>query len=187
MNLSASLNVFKLLRYPGLCIPHATVSTFNDLPIPLSKAFGEFRPDIRAVILDKDNCFARPKQNSIYVPYKHFRSLREVYPHPHLLIVSNSAGTDDDIDKLEASALSEATGVPVFHHSTKKPGCGSSVLEYIRNVPGSRVISADQIAVIGDRLFTDIMMANLIGCWAIWIKVGVVETQNQVSDHETNV
>lgn len=70
MNLSASLNVFKLLRYPGLCIPHATVSTFNDLPIPLSKAFGEFRPDIRAVILDKDNCFARPKQNSIYVPYK---------------------------------------------------------------------------------------------------------------------
>ena len=73
MNVSASLNVFKLIYKPSLCLPHATVSTFNDLPIPISKAFAKFNqgqdPDIRAVVLDKDDCFARPRENVIYKPY----------------------------------------------------------------------------------------------------------------------
>ena len=73
MNFSATLNVFRLIRDPALCIPHATIPTFNHLPIPLSKAF-LFRkkghePDIRAVVLDKDNCFAKPKDNVIHQPY----------------------------------------------------------------------------------------------------------------------
>lgn len=69
MNLSATLNVFRLIRQPSLCLPHATVSTFNDLPVPLNKAFGALNPDIRAVVLDKDNCFAVPKEHAIYQPY----------------------------------------------------------------------------------------------------------------------
>ena len=73
MNVSASLNVFRLLYRPSLCLPHATVSTFNDLPIPLSKAFLNFNdgqePDIRAVVFDKDDCFAKPKENVVYEPY----------------------------------------------------------------------------------------------------------------------
>ena len=73
MNISGTLNVFKLIREPTLCLPQATVSTFNHLPVPLSKAFegkdGK-KVDIRAVILDKDNCFAVPHENEIYGPYK---------------------------------------------------------------------------------------------------------------------
>lgn len=73
MNLSGTLNVFKLLRDPALCLPHHTVSTFNHLPIPLSRAFT--RPDgkavdIRAVVLDKDNCFAVPHANEVHPEYK---------------------------------------------------------------------------------------------------------------------
>ena len=73
LNLSASLNVFKLLANPSLCLPHATVATFNDLPIPLEKAFekeGRRKADIRAVILDKDDCFAYPDSNTVFGPYK---------------------------------------------------------------------------------------------------------------------
>ena len=74
MNISATLNVFSFLRNPSLCLPHATVSTFDRLPISVATALtaanGGQRPDIRAVVLDKDNCFARPKTNSIYRPYK---------------------------------------------------------------------------------------------------------------------
>ena len=74
MNISATLNVFKLFRDPGLCLPHATISNFNQLPIPLSKAFtlnGERQgPDIRAIVLDKDNCFAKPKENVVWKPYE---------------------------------------------------------------------------------------------------------------------
>jgi phosphatidylglycerophosphatase GEP4 len=72
LNLSASINVFKLLAKPSLCLPHATVSTFDDIPIPLDKAFARKgrNVDIRAVVLDKDDCFAYPEQNEIHEPYK---------------------------------------------------------------------------------------------------------------------
>lgn len=69
MNVSATLNVLRLIKNPPLCLPHATISTFNDLPVPLSDAFGKLKPDIRAVVLDKDNCFAKPKENVVYKPY----------------------------------------------------------------------------------------------------------------------
>jgi phosphatidylglycerophosphatase GEP4 len=70
LNVSATLNVFRLLTSPTLCLPHATVSTFNHLPIPLNKAFGKYeKVDIKAVVLDKDNCFAIPNSNEIHKPY----------------------------------------------------------------------------------------------------------------------
>jgi phosphatidylglycerophosphatase GEP4 len=75
LNLSASLNIFKLLANPSLCLPHATISTFNDLPIPLSRAFEQDgrKIDIRAVVLDKDDCFAYPEANTVHGSYKVYR------------------------------------------------------------------------------------------------------------------
>jgi hypothetical protein len=77
MNVSGTLNIFRLLRDPTLCLPQHTVSTFNHLPIPLSKAFprkigkdGEKEVDIQAVVLDKDNCFAIPHTDEVHKPYK---------------------------------------------------------------------------------------------------------------------
>lgn len=72
LNLSASLNIFKLLAKPSLCLPHATVATFDDLPIPLNKAFArnDRQADIKAVVLDKDDCFAIPDHSQVHEPYK---------------------------------------------------------------------------------------------------------------------
>ncbi len=73
MNVSGTLNVFRLLRDPTLCLPQYTVSTFNHLPIPLSKAFPKKNgkeADIQAVVLDKDNCFALPHTDEVHKPYK---------------------------------------------------------------------------------------------------------------------
>ena len=74
LNVSATLNVFKLFVNPSLCLPHHTISNFNQLPIPLSKAFSSGdkgkEPDIRAVVLDKDNCFAVPQENVVYKEYE---------------------------------------------------------------------------------------------------------------------
>ena len=76
LNLSASLNIFKLLAKPSLCLPHATVATFDELPIPLNTAFARSgrKVDIRAVVLDKDDCFATPDHNEVYPQYKVFLS-----------------------------------------------------------------------------------------------------------------
>lgn len=108
MNVSATLSAFRLLRDPSLCLPHHTVPTFQQLPIPLSQAFTSINKanegsaeagtgkavDIRAVVLDKDNCFAVPGENEVYRPYEEkLRELKEAYPGAKLLIVSNSAGS----------------------------------------------------------------------------------------------
>lgn len=72
LNLSASLNIFKLLANPSLCLPHATISTFKDLPIPLDSAFKRKGVDvnIKAVVLDKDDCFAVPETSEVHKPYQ---------------------------------------------------------------------------------------------------------------------
>ena len=69
----------------------------------------------------------------------------------------------------------------MLRHSTKKPGCGAEVLDYFRNAPDSGVTMANQIAIVGDRLFTDVMMANMMGSWGIWVTDGVVEEKSLVS------
>ncbi|KAF1837735.1 HAD-superfamily phosphatase [Decorospora gaudefroyi] len=181
MNISGTLNVLRLLRDPTLCLPQHTVSTFNHLPIPLSKAFarkdgtnGQKEVDIQAVVLDKDNCFAVPHANDIHKPYRdHFQRLRHAYPGTKLLIVSNTAGTDSDKGQKEAAILEANTGIKVLRHSTKKPGCKEEVMAYFKAHPDSGVIRPDQIAVIGDRLSTDIMMANMMGSYGLWVRDGV--------------
>ncbi len=72
LNLSASLNIFKLIANPSLCLPHTTVATFDDLPVPLNRAFEgrSKKVDIRAVVLDKDDCFAIPDHHEVHEPYK---------------------------------------------------------------------------------------------------------------------
>jgi phosphatidylglycerophosphatase GEP4 len=234
LNISATLNVFRLLAKPTLCLPHAMVPTFNQLPIPLNNAFGKYKNvDIRAVVLDKDNCFAYPNSNKIHKPYKvssnhlqnlsswhlkvlvvlkkssarvwqaaffttsrrpilfsashltkevysdslqeHFQRLKEAYPGHRLLVVSNSAGTSSlDPSLTHSLAVEASTGVRVLTHSTKKPGCGPEIMEYFRKYPETGVTRPDQIAVVGDRLTTDIMLANLMGGYAVWVRDGVI-------------
>lgn len=72
LNLSASVNVFKLLLKPGVCLPHHSIATFNDLPIPLDKGLLKDgrQASIKAVVLDKDDCFAYPGANEVYGSYK---------------------------------------------------------------------------------------------------------------------
>jgi len=72
LNLSGSLNIFRLLAKPALCLPHATIASFDDLPDPLEKALQakDKKVDIKAVVLDKDDCFAYPEQNEVFITNK---------------------------------------------------------------------------------------------------------------------
>jgi phosphatidylglycerophosphatase GEP4 len=104
--------------------------------------------------------------------------LREAYPGRKLLIVSNTAGAYamDREGKL-ALEVEKSTGVAVLPHNTKKPGCGPEIMEYFRKYPETGVTRPDQVAVVGDRITTDVMVANLMGSYAVWVKDGVVSPE----------
>ena len=46
-------------------------------------------------------------------------------------------------------------------------------MAYFAQHPESGVTRPEQIAVVGDRLSTDVMMANLMGSYGVWVRDGV--------------
>ena len=106
--------------------------------------------------------------------------MRAAYPGRRLLIVSNTAGaTSYDVNGKLASAVEESTGVSVLAHAVKKPGCGDEIMSYFRQHPETGVTSPHQIAIVGDRLATDMMLANMMGSWGVWVKNGVVPLERK--------
>lgn len=71
------------------------------------------------------------------------------------------------------------TQIPVLSHSTKKPGCGAEILAHFRTQPELADLQANEIAIVGDRLSTDVMMANMMGSYGLWVKDGVVPMVNK--------
>jgi len=58
-------------------------------------------------------------------------------------------------------------------------------MSYFQSKPETGVTSPSQIAIVGDRLFTDVMMANMMGAYGFWIRDGVVEERGLVSSCDT--
>jgi phosphatidylglycerophosphatase GEP4 len=46
-------------------------------------------------------------------------------------------------------------------------------MAYFAKHPETGVTRPEQIAVVGDRLSTDVMMANLMGGYGVWVRDGV--------------
>lgn len=89
--------------------------------------------------------------------------------------MSNTSGaTSWDKDLKQAVEVERGTGVHVLPHSVKKPGCGPEIMAYFKQHPETGVTDPSHIAVVGDRLTTDMMLANMMGGWGFWIKDGVV-------------
>lgn len=78
-----------------------------------------------------------------------------------------------------ATEVEKSTEIPVLSHAVKKPGCGDEIMEYFKKHPETGVTHPSQIAVVGDRLTTDMMLANMMGGWGFWIKDGVIPYQKK--------
>jgi phosphatidylglycerophosphatase GEP4 len=120
-------------------------------------------------------------------PQEHFSLLHHQYPGSRLLIVSNTAGSVSSPSPSDpalslAKVVAANTGVTVLTHSLKKPSCGKEIMDYFRNTDekeGLRNIRPDQIAIVGDRLLTDMCLANEMGSWGVWVKDGVVDLKSK--------
>lgn len=180
MNISATVQTIRhLSSNPAFFLPHLTVPTLAHLPLPLSTALAHAHglpvpPRIEAVVLDKDNCFATPYALEVHENNREaFAHLRKSFPGDRLLIVSNSSGTEGkDKGFLEADKLEKELGVKVLRHALNKPGCGNEIMKFFRRADIG-VKGPENVAVIGDRVFTDVLMGNMMGAWSIWIRDGV--------------
>ncbi|CAG59919.1 uncharacterized protein GVI51_H04213 [Nakaseomyces glabratus] len=178
MNFNATFNALRVIYNHSLCIPRLRIATFNQLPIPI-------KPHIKVVVVDKDNCMALQDDDKVWHEYTaKWEELKRVY-QDRVLIVSNSAGSSDDKGYLQAKTLEKNTGVPVLRHKLKKPGCRDEIIEYFKE--RGLIEKPDEIAVIGDRLFTDILMANMMGSYGVWIEDGVKISNSAFSKLEKNL
>jgi phosphatidylglycerophosphatase GEP4 len=211
-NLQAfNLTVSTLLKTPSHLLPNLTIPTFLDLPEQLgahlvrqppspsssssssSSTEKPPTPSIRALVLDKDNTLCPP--NSITFPTRYLAKLESLRTsptspfnqtrNPHgILIVSNTAGSRPSYEA-EARALEarlQHLDIPVFraNNNKRKPFCGADVLAWFRE--RGVVSSADEIAVVGDRLGTDVLMAAQMGAWSVWCKDGVTHGVGNQAD-----
>ncbi|KAJ5899739.1 HAD-superfamily phosphatase subfamily IIIA [Penicillium taxi] len=189
-----------LLKQPAQFLPHLTIPTFTYLPEdlgphliakpPTTSSTEKKIPKIRALVLDKDNTLCTAKTTTF--PPQILKKLQELRTSPtspfhqthnpdSILIVSNRAGShpnyDNEVRELEAQLAH--LRIPVFRvpaGTDKKPFCGDEVVRWFRE--REVIQSPSEIAVVGDRLGTDIIMAGLMGSWSVWCKEGVFEAGN---------
>ena len=177
------LSLAYLLQEPSSFLPHHTVSTFLSLPIPISSALqisshSDKQPTIRALVLDKDNTLSPPNTTRLHKAYlgklEELRGSEELKDNQHsILIVSNTAGsTTSAAHEAEAVYLEKQLGLPVLrqHPQRRKPSCGPDILAHFKK--HGVTVNPAEIAVVGDRLATDILLAREMGSWSIWCEDG---------------
>lgn len=174
------LTVSYLLHDPSCLLPHATIPTLLSLPLPLSSVLGNpsHPPSIRALVLDKDNTLCPPKTALVHSAYaaklEKIKHSAEFAGKPNsVLIVSNTAGSSrSTAHEAEAQALEQELGISVLRQKegSKKPLCGADVLAFFKEKGVTD--NPAEIAVVGDRLATDVLLAREIGSWSVWTRQG---------------
>ncbi|GJE97319.1 HAD phosphatase [Phanerochaete sordida] len=155
-NLPGTLVPLHLIFSPRLVVPSLVVRDIRQLD------FYELRKaGYRGAVFDKDNCLTAPHRDQLVPELTDaWCECREAFGEGNVLIVSNSAGTRVDPGEIQAESVTFHLKTPVLRHSVFKPSysCISSIRKYFSSLP--EPIRDDELLVVGDRIFTDIVMAN---------------------------
>jgi len=81
----------------------------------------------------------------------------------NLAIISNSAGSSDDKDFAELAAIENSMGLSVIKHRYKKPNVHKEIMDHFH------CIEEEKVAIVGDRIFADIVMGNRFGFLTIYV------------------
>jgi phosphatidylglycerophosphatase GEP4 len=154
LNTKALFTLASVVRRPSLMVPHVSVSNVSELNYTALKQ----ECSIQAVIFDKDNTLTAPYVNTVH-PLADFglKQAVQVFGRHRVAVLSNSAGTADDADFADATAIEESLGIPVIRHQEKKPGGLEEVLSHFD------LTDPAELCIVGDRLLTDIVFGNLYG------------------------
>lgn len=140
--------------------PTYIIDNFNELKIP---------GNTKLVVLDKDNCFAKPHALEVLPDFqKRWDELLALDKKQYdVVVLSNTAGdTAADGDGKLMKKLEQNIGAEVIRHNEKKPMCFNELRSMYRYEP-------QDILIVGDRLATDVLLANLMGAQSVWIRPGL--------------
>ncbi|CEG84355.1 Putative HAD superfamily (Subfamily IIIA) phosphatase [Rhizopus microsporus] len=166
LNVSGIVNAFKLLWNPSLAMPHIIVKDMSCINYAALKK----QANIQAIGFDKDNCLTAPYVSNIYPPFENaWEECKKTFGKGKVMIVSNSAGTKDDVEHKEAQHLEASLGVTVLKHEEKKPDGGHHLANYVKP------IKPEQVAFVGDRILTDVLFGNRNGNLTIWTSQVITE------------
>ena len=148
-----------LIRRPGLLVPHVAVRNVDELNYDALRAAG-----VASIIFDKDNTLTAPYVDTAHIDVSDaIERAKDAFGADNCIVLSNSAGSGDDApDYNAAKACEAALGLRVARHpDAQKPQCLEGV---VAALPAS---DATTVAVVGDRLSTDILAANEIGALSV--------------------
>ncbi|KAJ2957669.1 hypothetical protein NQZ79_g6659 [Umbelopsis isabellina] len=143
-------------------MPHMVVDDIRQIDFVKLKDQG-----VKVMAFDKDNCLTTPYVNHVPESFEStWKLCKDTFGHDRVIIVSNSAGTADDTNHQQISfskcltiiPVEKSLGVHVLRHTLKKPAGGQALLQRFEDMA-----KPHQIAMVGDRLLTDVLFGNLNG------------------------
>lgn len=156
-NSAALFSIIRVLIRPYLLLPQTKVPSISNISFKGLKECG-----VKGIIFDKDNTLTAPYALSIYPSISEaFEEAKREF-EGRCVIMSNSAGTNDDVDFQDALKIEGALGLPVLRHKDKKPEGIDSVKQFF-----GKDTDLESLCVVGDRLFTDVLMGNFHGMMTI--------------------
>ena len=148
-----------LIRRPGLLVPHVAVRNVDELNYDALRAAG-----VASIIFDKDNTLTAPYVDTAHIDAADaITRAKDAFGADNCIVLSNSAGSGDDAPEYNAAKACEAAlGLRVARHpDAQKPQC---LVDVVASLKSSDVNS---VAVVGDRLATDVLAANEIGALSV--------------------
>ncbi|KAM6502626.1 Mitochondrial PGP phosphatase domain containing protein [Amanita muscaria] len=190
LNVPGLLAPFQLLVRPRLVIPSLVVKDIRQID------FGALRKEgYRGIVFDKDNCLTLPHKDTLVPEIANaWDECRHTFGAGNVVIVSNSAGTWVDPGGIQSESVSYHLRVPVLSHRRFKPSysCITDIRTYFSSLRFP--IRDEELVIVGDRIFTDIIMANRMRCWkprqsifslaasCAFEKEGAIETEQEVKE-----
>lgn len=177
VNLDGITKTFQYLTRPQFLIPDIELDNLNQLDIRVLRSKG-----IKCIVFDKDNTLTHTYKDEIHPSIRAVvDTIKLEFTADCVAILSNSVGSCDDKDFRGATSTEKSLGMSVIRHMRKKPGCVREVAEHFKARTGKEVVLSE-IAVIGDRLLTDVLFANDCGMLSV-----LVAPLSVVHDHPVAV
>jgi len=156
LNIPGLLVPFQLLFRPRLVLPHFSVPDIRHLDFSALRQAG-----YKGAVFDKDNCITLPRKDKLVPELTDaWAECKAAFGKDNVLVVSNSVGTPDDAGDIGSESVSYHLGVPVLRHNALKPSysCIAGIRTYFASLPTP--LRDDELVVIGDRIFTDVVMGR---------------------------